>query len=522
MLHGLGGEYNHTPRGDCLEPTPLPATYTFSVHQRGGIILVLLTFTIGIINLCLGYALAVFLGYGPPSLVDGWDAIWGEVLPEEGDPLSEPTHAAGPPFPMQPAGSPATQPVGEDSSLESEMSPRVVPRGNRRPAMLNEKYVEASILKFNVATADSEAATMEIENRLRSKEEGFEAATIEACLAELVKDSENYLAEQGRLAEQFRQRMGELGDMASVGEEVEMANLAAAAQLETTISNLKHMDFHSDLSAAKDRLLEELGNLRAARHHLRDSQDVAFLAVARRYDRLGQLDPRIGRDPLTGLPNRIGLEIALEPVAASGATPRPPNRRHPPGHRRLRQAQRQVWAAVGDRVLTGLTGVLRELCGPGRLLARYAGQRFAVVMLDAGPSALRKTAELLRQSIERTVLTGRREVFRHRRRGHRGAGVGRHGRDAACPGRTRLATREAIRLNRTCFAAGPEAASKRGITRPAGRASRNPALTPSTSPLKKAAFALWAPCPGSSWACFPANSHAHASVSMAPATFSTG
>ena len=37
--------------------------------------MVLLTFTIGILNVCLGYALAVFLGYGPPSLGEGWDAL---------------------------------------------------------------------------------------------------------------------------------------------------------------------------------------------------------------------------------------------------------------------------------------------------------------------------------------------------------------------------------------------------------------------------------------------------------------
>ena len=223
---------------------------------------------------------AVFLGYGPPSVVDGWDAIWGEVLPEEG-PFVGADAPAGFPLPIQPAVSPAAEPIGSDLSPGAAESPVSSHDAIDALRSLNEKYVEVSILKFNLAIAESGAAMTEIENRLRCEEEGQAAATIEACLAELVKDSEKYLVEQGRLADQFRQRMGELGDMASVGEEVEMANLAAAAQLETTISNLKHMDFHSDLSAARARLLEELANLRAARHHLRDSQDVAFLAVAR-------------------------------------------------------------------------------------------------------------------------------------------------------------------------------------------------------------------------------------------------
>ena len=146
--------------------------------------------------------------------------------------------------------------------LESGKSPASSREAIDALRFLNEKHVESTILKFNVAIAESGAAMTDIETCLRSLEEGQEAATIEACLAELVKDSENYLVEQGRLGQQFSQRMGELGDMAGVGEEVEMANLDSAAQLETTISNLKHMDFHSDLSAARARLLEELGNLR--------------------------------------------------------------------------------------------------------------------------------------------------------------------------------------------------------------------------------------------------------------------
>jgi hypothetical protein len=43
---------------------------------------VLLTCTIGILNICLGYALAVFLGYGPPGILEGWDVLMGVALAE--------------------------------------------------------------------------------------------------------------------------------------------------------------------------------------------------------------------------------------------------------------------------------------------------------------------------------------------------------------------------------------------------------------------------------------------------------
>jgi hypothetical protein len=34
-----------------------------------------LTFVIGVLNVCLGYALAVYLGYGPPGLPESWQAL---------------------------------------------------------------------------------------------------------------------------------------------------------------------------------------------------------------------------------------------------------------------------------------------------------------------------------------------------------------------------------------------------------------------------------------------------------------
>jgi len=48
----------------------LTARYT---HRGEAMVLMILM--IGMLNVCLGYALAVHLGYGPPSLMDAWDAL---------------------------------------------------------------------------------------------------------------------------------------------------------------------------------------------------------------------------------------------------------------------------------------------------------------------------------------------------------------------------------------------------------------------------------------------------------------
>ena len=240
-----------------------------------------------------------------------------------------------------------------------------------------------------------------IETRLRSREEPWDAAMIAACLAELDKDAAEYLAEQDRLSEQFRGRMGELGEMAAVGEQIETANLAAISQLETTINNLKYMDFHGDFEAAGNRLLDEMVDLRTARHSLHNQQEAAFLAVARQQNRLDQIHSQVQTDYLTRLPNRIGIETALWQRWQQG---------YPEKHKTasilldlngVRSLTRNLGSVACDRLLVAVAGVVGQLIGPPHLVARFAEYRFLIVMVDTGPQGLQKMGELLWQSIER-------------------------------------------------------------------------------------------------------------------------
>lgn len=53
--------------------------------------MVFLTLVIGLLNVCLGYALAVYLGYGPPGLPESWEAL------KVKSPLGEPAETTGEP-----------------------------------------------------------------------------------------------------------------------------------------------------------------------------------------------------------------------------------------------------------------------------------------------------------------------------------------------------------------------------------------------------------------------------------------
>jgi len=376
--------------------------------------LVVLTFVIAVVNVAVGYGAAVLLGLAPPTLRDAWSAL---VLVRrqslEGEDFTW----------LQKAASQSVDNLLDGLEQESiELQPRDEPYDEDMAELLrpdqpeywdlNEKYVETSILKLNIAMIKSGLRTQEIDMRLRAAAGRSDRETIRQCLEELKEDCETYLQQQREAAEKFTARISELGELRSLGEEIEMANLEQSAQLETTLSNLQHMDFESDLEAANRRLLSEIHNLRIARHWLRDMQEAAFLAVARYEGRLESIERQLWHDPLTRLRNRIGLEVALAEWWKQG--------RH-----QTRQiagilldldafgkVNEKYGPLVGDRVLVHVAELMKKNSSPSDLVGRFTGESFLLMMLDIGPRAAVKHAELLRQTLEKTVFRHEETTFR--------------------------------------------------------------------------------------------------------------
>lgn len=378
--------------------------------------MVLLTLIVAVLNLSFGFAVAVFLGYGPPGLLEAWQAL---VADRGGSADDEFTG-----LPQELATAPIELMLDDASGEESEIQPYNEPYDENAAEFeqvaldapeqwdLNEKYIETSILKLNIAMMKSGARATELDTRLRACKGQSTEETIQDCLAKLQEDCEVYLAEQAENAERFRERVSELGELKTLGDEIEMANLDQAAQIETTLNNLKYMDFGSDLEAANARLLEEINNLRVARHHLRDEQEVAFLAIARYEDRIDKIEKQLFTDPLTKLRNRIGLEELLWQW-----------------WQQKRHQSRQMNAALfdlddygglnerqgsllGERILYEVAQYMLRSAGKADTVARYAGQRFIVIMLDAGPRQATKLAETIRQGIEHLVFLRNGEEIR--------------------------------------------------------------------------------------------------------------
>ena len=233
---------------------------------------------------------------------------------------------------------------------------------------------------------------------------------MQACIGKLELDLGAYLEEQAKTIETFRSRFAELGQAVAEGEAIVAANADAAADIQKTLAEVKQID----LSAAEAGtiLLTRCSELLATCRHLRDRHDRAFLAIAVALGRMAGIDPRLHTDPLTGLQSRIGLESGLAQWWQEGR-----QRLHETGAilvdlDGLGPINAEHGSAVGDRILQGVAQLLWELGDPHSIIAHFAGQRFLAAIYDISPKTLVKTAELIRQSVERTTFQLGRQPIR--------------------------------------------------------------------------------------------------------------
>ena len=188
--------------------------------------MVFLTLVIGVLNLFLGYALAVHMGQGPPGLRDAWDALSAS-------------------FSDAPS---ACQAVPEPTIIDA----------------------------WKVTLAREASKMAALRSQLRECEEQPDHEVTRRCAIELKEFCAANLQEQGEAAERFKDRFGESDELGTAGEDLEEAICEQLAQLETTISNLKQVDLESDLSAAGGGLLGEIERMLTASRRLWNGLHVEF------------------------------------------------------------------------------------------------------------------------------------------------------------------------------------------------------------------------------------------------------
>jgi len=216
--------------------------------------MVWLIFAIGLLNLCLGYAMAVCLGYGPPQ-------PWGNGKA----PLAPPS--------IDDASSDRTASVEElIHEVCGESAPRTTAPQSPHPEEVPGPAEESAASlgeKWSAVIAKGASRLQALKAHLGECEGHCDRETIWRSVVELQEICETYLRQQDRAAERFSECFRE-SDEAAAGRQLEEAILAQSAQLETTISNLRHINFESDLPATSGRLLAEIERMLRAGRELQD------------------------------------------------------------------------------------------------------------------------------------------------------------------------------------------------------------------------------------------------------------
>ena len=400
--------------------------------------LIISAFLFILTNVAIGLYVAIRLGYGPPTVRDTVDLLldphWQDVMedmvvrlraikfpkrsPKEVHPVEE-----------APATTPSAETVDDlihqitNADLndllqdESEGISRIAPmqelfdddlasilmERSTEAWLMNEKNVETSILKLNVVMMKSGRFAAELDTRLRAMRGSAEITEVKRCQSELRDDCRNYLESQAAVTEKMQKRLEDFGELKYLAQEIEYANLEQSAQIETTISNLDHLNIAAGTEEAIMRLLKELGSLRTARHRLQDMQEKAFIKVVLYEDRLDTVPQQLYYGETTGLRSRIGLDVAIAEW-----------------WKQKRQEQRQITFSLLDFVEFGNVneehGILvcdkfihhfgrslEKIFDPLDLVGIYYGNCFMVATTNIGPQKTISEVERIRQRCEKTT-----------------------------------------------------------------------------------------------------------------------
>jgi diguanylate cyclase len=356
-----------------------------------------LTFIFAVLNICLGFALAIYLGYGRSAVLEvpAPSGIDSNIEPKPAAPLEPPAVNSNVPAPD------AIKPETTEKPIHANSNESLNPLLNWN---FDDQHVEKSILRLNVAIAKSNLKMNEVDTNLRMSLGHSNEELIESCLYTLQDDCSAYLSEQQEATEKVLKRSKEFGNMEALCSEIEMTNLKLAAQVETTLSNLHYMDFKTDLEAANRRLIEEIKNLSMLRNRLRDDNELAFLKVARSENRLDKIEEPLRLDPITEILNRLGLEATLVEWWRQNVTKTHQTTAVLLDIDKFSLVNEQFGLVAGDRILRQFGELVRNIAGPDGLAGRYAGQKFLAMVLDATPEDVKQKVDLLRQSLEKTVF----------------------------------------------------------------------------------------------------------------------
>lgn len=400
--------------------------------------MVQLVLTLGILNLLLGYGLAVMLAnprLGAFAPWKKWSLAWPRIrpgsavetpldtdvmdeppaadlapkdLPDEDLPQEarsaeteladlplEPTVPAAPPLPL--VATIDELPLAWREVLETE---------HLAPHWLAEGVVQA--LRIQLANYRQQVLAAESRARLVLSQENSEG--VEQLVADFRFLHHEWLGRLMEGAQMLRLRHGRLGDAEEQAVRLEMLLYDRASQMEAVDRRISEINFKTDVVLGCRRLLAELLELTTAVHQLRDDLTAGLADIGRQQQTLNELPHEQRLDPLTGRLNRIGLEL----VAGSSGQEGSQRQAVLIAIDGFRKVNERLGTRAGDRTLRAFSQLLADLLDSARASAeivRLDGTRFLLLLDGTSRDQATNLAEQLRQSLEGVTFDSQGTCF---------------------------------------------------------------------------------------------------------------
>jgi len=393
---------------------------------------VLFVFTVGLLNLGLGFAVAVALTEPPPwnqlktkwlgklpNLAIPWPQRWPMRLPirlpaqlvsrlptrlagkKSAPALSRnPKHDVAPPVddvdPLPP------KPPG----YKLEELPRRWLETLNAEGITPGSFLEAASHVMRLEVGQYREQLIAAESRVRSALAAADEGALRQVCDDLVQVNREWLARQSEAADVLKRGAGGHGDHERAAADLEQSLHDQAAMIKQCEATIAALHFRTELDTGCKRAFERLFQLLDQAHALRDRLNDLLATLLRESGGLAALNPKLQQDQGTGLANRIGVELVFHEWWQGD----------PQRGRQLTAAiididrfvrvNQRLGTRVGDHTIAALARLLAESFrrerGHDRII-RLAGQSFLVFLGDTGPHQGLTAIERARQTIEATT-----------------------------------------------------------------------------------------------------------------------
>jgi len=378
-------------------------------------VVVVFAFTVGLLNLGLGFLLAVALT--EPFPWSRFRPAWVGNLPR----IKLPWPARRqPPAPAE-TPKPDASPNPVQSTLdEAEIIPPPPPPVGYKLEELPRRWLDTlgaeGITPGSFLEAASHVMRLEVsqyreqlitaENRVRASLAAADEASLQQLCDDLVQFNQDWLAMQTEAGAVLKQGTGAHGDHERAAADLEQVLHDQAALIKDCDTTIAALHYRTEIETGCKRVFERLFQLMDQAHALRDRLNDLLATLLRESAGLASVTTGLQLDHATGLPNRIGVELVFHDWW----------RDDPQRQRQLSAAvididrfarvNQRLGTRIGDHTVTALARLLGETFrrdrGTDRLI-RLSGQSFLVFLGDTGPHQGLTAVERARQSIEATT-----------------------------------------------------------------------------------------------------------------------